>query len=101
MNGLYHHKTLHSVLYSAIHRGNIRILVPGAGLGRLAYDIAGLGKPHLPNVVLLFSSDISTTRIHLSRKRILPLHAPHFFLRSQQVSFPILMQLLISAHQRK
>lgn len=25
--------------------GTIRVLVPGAGLGRLAYDIAKLGKP--------------------------------------------------------
>ena len=26
------------------HRSEIRVLVPGAGLGRLAYDIAKLGK---------------------------------------------------------
>lgn len=26
-------------------RAKLRVLVPGAGLGRLAYDIAGLGQP--------------------------------------------------------
>ena len=31
--------------------GNIRVLVPGAGLGRLAYDIAKLGKPYLCGVI--------------------------------------------------
>ena len=27
------------------HRGTVRVLVPGAGLGRLSYDIAKLGRP--------------------------------------------------------
>ena len=41
--------------------GNIRVLVPGAGLGRLAYDIAKLGKPLpfsiiLPTLLMLQSS---------------------------------------------
>ena len=37
------------------HRGEIRVLVPGAGLGRLAYDIAKLGKFQLSNANLLAS----------------------------------------------
>ena len=36
-----------------MRRGNIRVLVPGAGLGRLAYDIAKLGKPQPSNSTLL------------------------------------------------
>ena len=32
------------------HRGNVRVLVPGAGLGRLAYDITKLGKSQSSNV---------------------------------------------------
>lgn len=44
-----------SVLNSPIRRGNIHVLVPGAGLGRLAYDIAKLGKSQSCNVVLLVS----------------------------------------------
>lgn len=27
-----------------IHRGNFRVLVPGVGLGRLAFDVASLGS---------------------------------------------------------
>jgi hypothetical protein len=34
-----------------IRRGNIRVLVPGAGLGRLAYDIAKLGNPNHPTAL--------------------------------------------------
>lgn len=30
-------------IYYLSHRQNIRVLVPGAGLARLAYDIANLG----------------------------------------------------------
>lgn len=37
------------------YSGNIRVLVPGAGLGRLAYDIAKLGNPNRPTA---FSSPL-------------------------------------------
>lgn len=30
----------------SLFRGKLRVLVPGAGLGRLAWDIANLGEPN-------------------------------------------------------
>ena len=38
------------------YRGNIHVLVPGAGLGRLAYDIAKLGTLNPANVIPLAPS---------------------------------------------
>ena len=80
MNGLFHHETLLCSSLTHTHRDNIRVLIPGAGLGRLAYDIAKLGKFQSYNDI---PSDASTTRIHLSGKRILPLHALRVFLHPQ------------------
>lgn len=32
-------------IYMSTNRHTIKVLVPGAGLGRLAYDVAKLGTP--------------------------------------------------------
>lgn len=52
-NGLFHHKTQSLSGLTPMHRSDIRVLVPGAGLGRLAYNIAKLGIPQSSDACLL------------------------------------------------
>ena len=58
MNGLSNHTTARSAPdLTRTCRNDVHVLVPGAGLGRLAYDIAKLGKPALLNGLLLHRCD--------------------------------------------
>ena len=60
-------------------RYNFRVLVPGAGLGRLAYDVAKLGR----FLSLLFHfRDRFPVRLFVSGKRVFTLHAAHLILYS-------------------
>ena len=54
-------------------RRTLRVLVPGAGLGRLAYDVAKLGMHISAHTIVIFN--IWESRIRLPRQRILALHA--------------------------
>ena len=47
--------TLCSSFSQARYRHNFRVLVPGAGLGRLAYDVAKLGERSPPSCSFDFS----------------------------------------------
>ena len=60
-------------------RHNFRVLVPGAGLGRLAYDVAKLGR----FLSLLFRfRDRFFVRLCVSGKRVFTLHAARLVLYS-------------------
>lgn len=60
-------------------RHNFRVLVPGAGLGRLAYDVAKLGG----FLCLLFHfCDRFSVRLFVSGKRVFTLHAARLVLYS-------------------
>jgi carnosine N-methyltransferase len=60
-------------------RHNFRVLVPGAGLGRLAYDVAKLGR----FLTLLFHfCDRFSVRLFVSGKRVFTLHAARLVLYS-------------------
>lgn len=61
------------------YRGKLRVLVPGAGLGRLAWDVASLGMIERRDRSWL-RVNVHCHRIFMSRKRVLPLHAISIFL---------------------
>jgi hypothetical protein len=65
--------------HKAKFRHNFRVLVPGAGLGRLAYDVAKLGE--LSNYASQPINEPSI-RIFLPRKRVFALYAAGFVLYS-------------------
>lgn len=64
----------------ALHRSNFRVLVPGAGLGRMAWDIANLGEYAQSMKVNIAQRELEPFRFQLSRKWILALHAAVFVL---------------------
>ena len=68
-------------------RRNLRVLVPGAGLGRLAWDVANLGT-HLPHVWKT-RSPLTGHRLRLPGKRVLALHAPSLVLRPEPVCLAV------------
>jgi hypothetical protein len=75
---------LRSSFSEARFRHNFRVLVPGAGLGRLAYEVAKLGE----RISLSFDSATEPTaslRIFLPRQRVFALHAVDLVLHSQSV----------------
>lgn len=61
-------------------RGNIRVLVPGAGLGRLAYDIAKLGFTCQGNEFSLFM--LLTSSFILNRTESVNQHVLHPYIHS-------------------
>ena len=52
-------------------RGDIKVLVPGCGLGRLAMEIAAEGE-----LAVLSQIGSSTFRVRIARQRVLDVHAP-------------------------
>jgi hypothetical protein len=62
-------------------RHNFRVLVPGAGLGRLAYDVAKLGTS-LSLSFLLHSRDRFSVRLLVPGKRVFTLHVARLVLYS-------------------
>lgn len=65
-------------------RTKLRVLVPGAGLGRLAYDVANMGMS-LYVLLAPLINESGTPRIYMSGKRVFALYAPRFLLYLEQV----------------
>ena len=80
-------------------RRNLRVLVPGAGLGRLAWDVANLGI-YLPHPRETRSS-LTGRRLRLPGKRILALHAPCLVLRFEPVCLDVPSHAACDSHARK
>jgi carnosine N-methyltransferase len=86
---------LRSSFSEARFRHNFRVLVPGAGLGRLAYEVAKLGE----RISLSFDSATEPTaslRIFLPRQRVFALHAADLVFHSQSVCRSFLIRVFVS-----
>ena len=75
------------ILYS---RKRLRVLVPGAGLGRLAYDVASLGA-FLASDSHTCTFEVHCSRFHMPRQRIFALHAFGLVFHLKQVRFKPLL----------
>lgn len=64
-------------------KAKLRVLVPGTGLGRLAFDVANLGASGFRLRLLSVSINISCSRLPHSGQRVLSLHASGFILCPQ------------------
>ena len=80
-------------------RRNLRVLVPGAGLGRLAWDVANLGiyLPHVPRT----RCPLTGHRLRMPGKRVLALHAPCLVLRLEPVCLDVPSHAACDSHARK
>ena len=78
---------LHSVLAIELTptcSSNVRVLVPGAGLGRLAWEVVQHGT--LPSACVSYQLILTLRRFQLSSERVLPVYADRLFIYSQPVS---------------
>ena len=75
------------LLASTIYRRNLRVLVPGAGLGRLAYDVATLGYL-LPSLIhVAFTVDVLGFACQGNEFSHYMLLASYFILNAYALSF--------------
>lgn len=83
-----HHFRAFMIVYS---RTRLRVLVPGAGLGRLAYDVASLGAFSCVRFSYLGTFEVRCSRFHMPRQRIFALHAFGLVFHFKQVRFKPLL----------